>query len=604
MMKKRTTLAISVAVGLSILAGCSADGTDSSGEVVAAGENIVVANDTVGSDAVAINVEDNAETHSGAADYNESDVVEISLGSVISADSDAVRIDGTSATITAAGTYRLSGTISDGQLTVDAGDDAIVQLILDEANITNTDGAAVAIMSAETAIVILTDGSVNTLTDGAVYTLAADEDEPNAALYSKSDLTIAGSGSLVVYGNYNDGIASKDGLVIDGGDITVAAVDDGIRGKDYVVVNDGTLDVTAGGDGIKSDNEEDADKGFISMAAGSLSVTAGGDAIQAVTDVLITGGDFFISAGGGSASSLAADQSAKAIKGAASVVIEGGAFVIDSADDAVHSNTSVVINAGSFEIATGDDAVHADDTVEVNGGTISITKSYEGIEGATVTINGGDIQIIAADDGLNVAGGVDGSGEFAATGDPSQDTFRPGPGGGPGGGMPEEVPGDYYLYINGGSVVIDAYGDGIDSNGYVYMTGGTVIINGSTSTRDSALDHNGTFDMSGGTLIGTNVDGMMSEGIDAGTQASIYVTTGTVYPTGTVIHIESGDGDSVLTFEAGESFSVIVFSSPDLVVGETYDIYLEGTADGDSLHGLYEAGAYSPGTLAETTTAS
>ena len=158
------------------------------------------------------------------------------------------------------GTYRISGTIADGDVVVDAGDSAVVQLILDNADITNTDGAAIAVTSAETAIVILADGSTNTLTDGAVYVLAEGEDEPNAALYSKSDLTITGEGSLVVSGNYNDGIASKDGLVIESGDITVVAVDDAIRGKDYVVVNGGNIDLTAGGDGIKSDNDEDPER--------------------------------------------------------------------------------------------------------------------------------------------------------------------------------------------------------------------------------------------------------------------------------------------------------------------------------------------------------
>ena len=161
-----------------------------------------------------------------------------------------------------------AGQLADGDVVVDAGDSATVQLILDNADITNTDGAAIAVMSAETAIVILADGSSNTLTDGSVYVLAEGEDEPNATLYSKSDLTITGTGSLAVFGNYNDGIASKDGLVIDSGDITVVAVDDGIRGKDYVVVNGGDIDVTSGGDGIKSDNDEDPELGYVTIADG------------------------------------------------------------------------------------------------------------------------------------------------------------------------------------------------------------------------------------------------------------------------------------------------------------------------------------------------
>ena len=610
-MKKTTAHALTVALTLSLLTGCSAtDRGSSSDATVAAGQEVagdgtLTADTAIGSEDVATATEENVETHDSPDDYvyEETDVTEISLATTVTADSNTVTIDGSTATITAAGTYRISGTVDDGQLIVDAGEGAVVQLILDGAHISNSGGAAIAVMSADQAIVILAGGSTNTLTDGSTYVLAEGEDEPNAALYSKSDLTITGEGSLAVSGNYNDGIASKDGLVIDGGDITVVAVDDGIRGKDYVVVNAGTLDITSGGDGIKADNDEDAARGYISIAAGTVKIDAGGDGIQAATDVLITGGDFTISAGGGSSASVAADESAKGIKGAVSVIIETGSFTIDTADDAIHSNISVVVNNGTFDIATGDDAIHADETVEVNAGTINVTRSYEGIEGTIVTINGGDIQIVASDDGLNVAGGMDGSGTLNAAGEVGGDTFR-GPGGGPGdGGMPVEVPGEYYLYINGGIISIDAYGDGIDSNGYVVMTGGTVTIDGSTSSRDGALDHNGTFEMMGGVIIGTHIDGMTSEGINAGSQASIFVTTGETVAGGTVIHIETTAGEGVLTYETQNDFSVIVFSSPDLVAGESYDIYIDGTAEGEDQYGLYADDAYTPGTLIGTATA-
>lgn len=591
-----------------MLAGCSgADSTASGDDIAATGGAAVVtaADDTVvESTAAAITTEENSPTHDTAEDYvySDADIVEISLGTTITADSNSVEVEGTTVTIRAAGTYRISGEVADGQLVVDAGEAAVVQIILDNAEITNSDGAAIAITSADSAIVILADGSANTLTDGAVYVLAGGETEPNAALFSTADLSIAGDGSLVVYGNYNDGIASKDGLVIDSGDITVIAADDGIRGKDYVVVNDALLDITAGGDGIKADNADDDTMGYITVAAGTINVTAGGDAIQAATDVVITGGDFTITAGGGSSTSMAAVDSAKAIKGAASVVIDGGMFLIDAADDAIHSNVSVVINAGSFEIATGDDAVHADETVEINGGTIDVVQSYEGIEGTIVTINGGDISIIASDDGLNVAGGVDASGTMNAAGTAGQDTFR-GPGGG-GGGAPVETPGEYYLYINGGVIYINAGGDGIDSNGYITMNGGTVTIDGPTSGRDCSVDFNGSFDMNGGTLIGTAIDGMTSEAIDAGSQAAMYLTTDSAIAAGTVIHIETTDGLGVVTYQAGNSFSVIVFSSPDLVSGQEYNVYLEGTTAGEAVYGLYGADAYSPGALVGTASAS
>ena len=137
------------------------------------------------------------------------------------------------------------------------------------------------------------------------------------------------------------------------------------------------------------------------------------------------------------------------------------------------------------------------------------------------------------------------------------------------------------------------------------MTGGTVVLSAATNGRDNAADSNGTFEMLGGTLIGTNVDGRVSEGVEGtSTQGAIYLTTRSIYAAGTVIHFETTDGDGVLTFAASKEFSVVVFSSPDLVPGETYDVYLDGSTSGESISGLYGSDAYEPGTLVGTVTAS
>ena len=594
-MKKRTTLAISVAVVLSLLAGCSStDGTSSGEGIVAAGE-ASTGDVAVESAAAAAVTDENAETHYSSDDYSydEADVVEISLGATITASSDSVTVDGTTATIVEAGTYSITGTLTDGDVVVDAGDGAVVQLILDNVDITNSDGAAIAVMSAETAVVILADGSSNTLTDGSVYVLADGEDEPNAALYSKSDLTISGSGSLTVFGNYNDGISSKDGLVIDSGDITVVAVDDGIRGKDYVAISGGEIDVTAGGDAIKADNEEDLDLGYITISDGVINVTAGDDGVQATTDVLITGGTLTITAG----TSGTTEDSGRAIQGDVSVVISGGTITADATDDAIHSNSEVTIDGGDLTLASGDDAIHDDYFVTVNGGSIVITEAFEGIESEVLTINDGFIDITSSDDGLNVA-----SADATAT------TTDPRAGGGPGG----EAVGDYYIYINGGIIVITVtgdlaeQGDGIDANGHVEMTGGVVVVSGPTDTRNSAVDYSGgSFEVSGGLFIGTNINGRNSEGVGVdSTQASLYVSSSEVIEAGTVIHIQTTDGETLVTFLAENVFDVIVFTSPELVAGETYEVYLGGSVTGDSATGLYDDAAYTLGILAGTVTAS
>jgi len=348
-----------------------------------------------------------AETHDDVADYSwdSSSEIQITLaGETASSSSSSVEIDGGKVTISSGGNYRISGDLSEGQLIVNTTDDTLVRLILDGANITNTTGSPLSILQAEKVILILADGSENSLTDGASYSdETANEDAPNATLFSTADLSISGNGSVTINGNYNDGISSKDGLIIAGGTIVVNAIDDGIRGKDYLVIKDGSLTVTTNGDGLKSDNEEDPTLGFIEIFQGNLDITAGGDAISAQSQVHIEGGSLTLASGGGSGTWLEDTLSAKGIKGKDSVVITDGTLNINSADDAIHSDGNIVIDGGTFQIATGDDGMHADNSLTINSGEITIYESYEGIESAIITLNDGNLHINASDDGINIA---------------------------------------------------------------------------------------------------------------------------------------------------------------------------------------------------------
>jgi hypothetical protein len=537
----------------------------------------------------------NAADHDDPADYvwDEDDVVSVSLdGDSISTEATSAVVDGTTITLTAAGTYRISGTLEDGQIIVDASDEiadeAVVRLILDGVDITNTTNAAIAVTAAAKVVIVLAEGTDNNLTDGAGYAFAdPDQDEPNAALYSAADLTITGEGSLTVTGNYNDGIAGKDGLIVGGGTITVDAADDGIRGKDYVVIEGGEIIVAAGGDGVKSDNEDDATMGYITIAGGAVDVTAAGDGIQGATDVLVTDGEIAVATGGGSTGNVGGDGSAKGIKGADSVVIDGATITVDAADDAIHSDGAVAVNNGSITISTGDDGVHADATVTISGGAIDILESYEGVESAIVTIDGGNVDITSSDDGLNVAGGNDGSG-------------RQGPGGG-GRGDAFADSGDYLIVI---TVVVTAGGDGIDANGSIVMTGGTVLVHGPTADNNGAIDYDGSFDLSGGVLVAAGSAGM-AQGPGAGSsQAFLHLSFVSTQEAGTVVHIEASDVGAVLTFEPGKDYQSLVFSSPDLVAGGAYDLSLGGAGTGDAVGGMYTADAYTPGTEVGTLTAS
>lgn len=526
---------------------------------------------------------ENCGDHEDLQDYiwENSEVIQIVLqGTSISVDPEIAAVEGSKLTITSAGTYNISGTLTDGQIIVDTQDQEIVRLILNGVNITSSSSAPIFIKSSAKTIIVLSEGSENYLTDGESYIFEnSEEDEPKAAIFSRDDLTIYGSGSLTVDGNYNDGISCKDGLIIKSGIITVNSVDDGIRGKDYLIVKGGNINVNAEGDGLKSDNDEDASKGYVYIETGILNIISGKDAVTGETDVLISNGEIFLSSGGGSNSNISGSISAKGIKAVVDLIIDDGTMTISSADDAIHSNGNLAINGGTFIISSGDDGIHADSDLGVNGGNINITKSFEGIESRTIiTINDGDIHIIASDDGLNVAGGKDGSG------------FH----GGPGGGMPSS--GDYYLYINGGYTVINSTGDGIDVNGSIVMTGGDVIINGPTSNMNGALDYDALFKITGGFILGAGSSGMAQAPGSSSTQYSILLKFNSTQQAGGLVHFQTSGGDQIFSFEPVKKYQSIVFSSSILTKGMTYDVYTGGSSTGTANDGLYTSGTYSPGT--------
>ncbi|MEZ4525588.1 MAG: carbohydrate-binding domain-containing protein [Desulfobacterales bacterium] len=229
-------------------------------------------------------------------------ITEILLnGNSITVDGSGATAAGSTVTVTSAGTYNISGTLTDGQIIVNTADADAVNLVLKGINVTCSSSSPIYVISAEETVLSLADNTQNYVTDGSVYVFPdAETDEPDAAIFSKSDLDIEGSGSLTVTGNYSDGIASKDGLVIAGGNITVTSADDGIRGKDWLIVKDGNITVNAKGDGLKSTNDEDSKKGYISVENGTFNITAAGDGIQAETNVMISGGTFTLTTGGGS----------------------------------------------------------------------------------------------------------------------------------------------------------------------------------------------------------------------------------------------------------------------------------------------------------------
>ncbi|WP_448630668.1 carbohydrate-binding domain-containing protein [Cellulomonas soli] len=305
-------LLIPAALTAALLVGCSST-TDSTSTTSSGGSATVIEAATDANLTVEAAMAANTATEPVESTWDESAEVTITLtGSSATVDGDGVSVDGSTITITAPGTYRVSGTLDDGSLVVSSAGDGLVRIVLDDASLSSSTTSPLQVTDASAVAVVLEDGTTNSLSDASEYASAdtsTETDAPNAALYSTADLTITGTGSLDVHGNANDGIASKDGLVIESGTLTVDAVDDAIRGKDSVVVNGGTLTLTAGGDGLKSDNDEDAALGYIYLADGDVTVTAGDDGLTATTDVIVGGGTLTVESGGGAGATVAADAS-------------------------------------------------------------------------------------------------------------------------------------------------------------------------------------------------------------------------------------------------------------------------------------------------------
>lgn len=505
------------------------------------------------------------------ADSEVSTLIQLN-GTSITVDGPGAAANGSIVTISAAGTYQISGTLDDGQIIVDTTDAENVVLLLAGVDITSNSSAPIYAANTEKVILSLAAGSENTITDGNSYLALDESGEPNAAIFSKDDLTINGEGALTVNANFNNGIASKDDLKITGGIITVNAINDGLKGRDSVVIKDGVITINARGDGIQSTNTEETEKGYIAIEGGVFSIIAALDGMQAATNLNISGGEFYIHAGGGSTNTSHAGSgnsiSMKGIKAETDVYISAGIFEIDAADDALHSNNSLTIDGGNFLLKSGDDGIHAEYALTINGGEVYVLQAFEGFESALITINAGVVHLVTADDGLNATTGA-------------------------GGG---QVDGSYF-YINGGYIFLDTSGDGLDSNGTAIMNGGTVIVQGPVLNNNGPLDVNGEFEVNGGFLVVAGSSGMPETPSTNSAQNSIAVVLDSTQPGGTIIHIESLSGEEILTYESPKEFQLFVFSSPELQMNTTYAVYVGGQASGTITNGVYSDGSYTPGTL-------
>jgi len=513
---------------------------------------------------------------SAVLDLTDATVINLS-GSSASVEGNGAAVEGGVVTITAAGIYAVSGSLTDGRIIVNAPGEEVT-VALNGAEITCPYGSPLYIYKAGTATVHLMEGTENTLVDGACYTFedeyssAADE-EPNACLYSKADLVIEGAGNLTVTANYANGITGKDTLQIYDGAISVTAVNNGINGKDSNTIDSASVTVSCGGDAIRSTNDTDETLGWVSVSNSMLNLTAGEDGIQAETALTMSDGSYTITSGGGSGIQSSDDASAKGIKAGTVLTLAGGVYILDCSDDAIHANGDVTVSGGTYTISTGDDAFHADEALAVSGGEINILTSYEGLEGSTVEISGGTIYVVSSDDGVNAADGS-GFGGFGHGNDFGRTNS------------------DSYIDISGGYLVVESNGDGLDSNGNTVVSGGTVIVY-STGQSDGALDYEGSFTVSGGTLLAIG-GGNMSQAPSEASQFTVFIGFDSPLSAGTYVSL-AGEKQSFV-FHLPIDANNVVFSSSGLEDGGTYLVSYGGAYSGRSVDGICFDGIYSGGT--------
>lgn len=416
-------------------------------------------------------------------------------------------IEGTDVSITAAGTYVFSGDCDDGSITVKKGVTGVT-LVLNGLTLTNADSAAITLNKTAEAALIAAAGSENTVAD----TAGANDENAAVKVKSGASLSLSGTGTLTACGNAKNGIKGASDAVITVDELTlnIEAADDGLSCDDELTIKGGRVNITAGGDAVKAspdtddtENPDTTSLGSVTISGGTLTLDAAEDGIQADGDLTISGGTFAVTANGGHTTTLSdEDASCKGLKAGKTLTVSGGTFTVDSADDALHAN-DVTVSGGTLTLAAGDDAVHADNdlVVGVQGSSstsnpkISITASYEGLEGTTVSVYSGDIDVVASDDGVNAA-----SSELGEHSD------------------------KFAINIAGGDLYIDAGSDGLDSNNDINITGGRVEVYGADAVMDAAIDYDGTFTLSGGTLFGAGMEP------GAGTQA--YIAVGETSPSG------------------------------------------------------------------------
>jgi len=491
-------------------------------------------------------------------------------------------------TITRSGYYIVSGSLDNGMLIVHADKEDTVHIILAGAEIHSPASAAIYVRDAGNTIITAAENSKNRLSNGGEYT-SIDDSDIDSVIFSKDDLSINGTGSIEIDAAAGHGIVSKDSLRISDVQLNISAANHGISANDDIGICSGDFHIESGKDGFHAENNDSEELGNVLILDGQFEIKSGGDGISAQNILEIDGGSFDIVSGGGYASAERRDEppppfnrnrteteedtiSSKALKSGGDTYISGGKYQIDACNDAMHCDANLRISSGVFGITTGDDALHAEQNLAVYGGDISIESCYEGIEAYTIDIQEGNISLYSSDDGLNAAGGNDGSAMDFQRNDP----FSNDP--------------DAYIHISGGNIAIHCNGDGIDSNGEIRIIGGNIIVSGPTNGGNGSIDCGIGAYIDGGIFIATG-SAQMAEHFDE-TSAQCSLAIASAGAEGSLISVLDASGKELYKHTAECSFDYLLLSLPDFQIGDSYSLIVDETETEFS----FESNLYSDGT--------
>lgn len=563
-------------LSLLMLTGCSAQGDaadqgDSNAQPAGTPESAV---SPAGFDVSILDLEFSNRELSGEWDEDEEVAIRAN-GSTVEIDGSGAAFKDGMLTISKEGVYVITGTLTDVCVYINVTKQEKVQLVLKDAELTNSTGPAIAIEEADKVFITVPEGAKAAISDGKNYKGKAVTEDWDGVIFSRADLCLNGQGEMTITGAYKHGVVSKDDLVITGLTLTVNAESTALDGKDCVKANGATITVNAGKNGIRSDNDEDADRGFVYLKECAITVDAGKDAVEAENAIITEDTILNILSGGGQSQAVryAAEGSWKGLK-AGDIRLTGGSCFIDARDDAIHANRSITITSGSFILASGDDGVHADKELTIMDGDIRITGSYEGLEASKLTIAGGLVDVTASDDGLNAAGDTEET--TAAAGNRRSR-----------GMMMSNGVGE--IFITGGVILVNSTGDGIDSNRDINVSGGVTLVSGPVSSGNAAFDYDGTATVTGGILIAAGPNGMAQNFTEAQNQGAILATFSR-QPGGRSIALVDSEGVIIAAFTPQNAYQSVVITAPGVQENRKYTLVAGADLSHADEHGFAQGG--------------